>query len=394
MNGKGIVEKLRDPTQLSYPLLGDLVEEADIKCPTCQCHVDCSLVPIMWPKLPVGIKFDPSDSELLQHLEDKSNLTNVVSSVLIKEFIPTIEEPGGICYTHPENLPGIKTDGSSRHFFHRISNAYGSGPRKRRKIDNKEHTACDDKNVRWHKTGRSKEVFDENGAKRGWKKILVLYTGSKKGGGKTDKAGWVMHQYHLGADEAEKDGQLVVCKIFYQSASKQIGKFEMDVSVMEHDASAVRIDPRTPKTDPPQPHLPSNSPCETEQYTSPFLLDQGEAESSRSNFCIKDEYEYRAWHPGLSQILEETAQPDEPSVTATQTFGSESGSGSGVRTFLDKAKATVSSTQVLKPGAGPNSRLGQRSWESGVQDMQSGSQEDLEAMLAQFYSTDADGNYN
>ncbi|GJN02584.1 hypothetical protein PR202_ga19948 [Eleusine coracana subsp. coracana] len=291
-------------------------------------------------------------------------------------------------------LRSIKTDGSSRHFFHRISNAYGSGPRKRRKIDNKEHTACDDKNVRWHKTGRSKEVFDENGAKRGWKKILVLYTGSKKGGGKTDKAGWVMHQYHLGADEAEKDGQLVVCKIFYQSASKQIGKFEMDVSVMEHDASAVRIDPRTPKTDPPQPHLPSNSPCETEQYTSPFLLDQGEAESSRSNFCIKDEYEYRAWHPGLSQILEETAQPDEPSVTATQTFGSESGSGSGVQTFLDKAKATVSSTQVLKPGAGPNSRLGRRSWESGVQDMQSGSQEDLEAMLAQFYSTDADGNYN
>jgi hypothetical protein len=162
-------------------------------------------------------------------------------------------------------------DGSSRHFFHRISNAYGCGHRKRRKIDNNDHTASE---VRWHKTGRSKVVHDENGANRGWKKILVLYTGSKKGGGKTDKAGWVMHQYHLGADEAEKDGQLVVCKIFYQLASKQIGKSEMDVSVAEHDVSAVKIDPRIPKTDPPQPHRPNNSPCETEQYTCPLLLDQ------------------------------------------------------------------------------------------------------------------------
>jgi hypothetical protein len=117
-------------------------------------------------------------------------------------------------------------------------------------------------------------VYDENGAQIGWKKILVLYTGSKKGGGKIDKAGWVMHQYHLGADEAEKDEQLVVCKKFYQLASKQFDKSEMDISVAQHDASAVKIDPITPKTDPPQPHRPNNSACETEQYASPFLLDQ------------------------------------------------------------------------------------------------------------------------
>ncbi|CAL9095253.1 unnamed protein product, partial [Musa acuminata var. zebrina] len=46
-----------------------------------------------------------------------------------------LEEDEGICYTHPENLPGVKKDGSSIHFFHRISNAYGTGRRKRRKIN-------------------------------------------------------------------------------------------------------------------------------------------------------------------------------------------------------------------------------------------------------------------
>jgi hypothetical protein len=63
-------------------------------------------VPIMWQKLPIGVKFDPTDLELLQHLEEKCNLTNVVSSVLTNDFIPTIQQRDGICYTHPENLPG------------------------------------------------------------------------------------------------------------------------------------------------------------------------------------------------------------------------------------------------------------------------------------------------
>ena len=52
------------------------------------------------------MKFDPTDQEILEHLEAK-----VISDMrklhpLIDEFITTIEGENGICYTHPENLPG------------------------------------------------------------------------------------------------------------------------------------------------------------------------------------------------------------------------------------------------------------------------------------------------
>lgn len=64
-------------------------------------------VHLVWPALPAGVKFDPSDFELLQHLEVKSSLLNSKSHALIDAFIPTIDEVGGICYTHPKNFPGI-----------------------------------------------------------------------------------------------------------------------------------------------------------------------------------------------------------------------------------------------------------------------------------------------
>ncbi|TVU15588.1 hypothetical protein EJB05_39118 [Eragrostis curvula] len=346
INWKGIVEKVRDQSQLLYLRLAELVSGAYIKCPNCQYCIDCSKVPIVWPKVPVGVKFVLSDSELLLHLEEKSNQPDSVSSAHNKEFIPTIEDPDGICYTHPKNLP----DGSSSYFFYRISNAYGRGHRKRRKVD-VDYTVSNDTKLRWHKTGTSKEVCDENGVKKGWKKILVLYTGSKKG--RDSKTNWVMHQYHLGVNEAEKNGQLVVSKVFYQLASKQVDKSEMDISVVEHDAS-IKIDPRTPKIDPPQPRHPNNSPCETEQYNSPCLLDQGGAESSTSNFGVKDEDKYLAWYAGSSEILEDTAQPDmgEPSVTGMHIV-SESASGLGFQTFLDKGKAPLVLTQVLETGGWP-----------------------------------------
>jgi hypothetical protein len=53
------------------------------------------------------------------------------------------------------------------------------------------------------------------GRQKGSKKILVLYSNYGKQG-KPKKTNWVMHQYHLG-DQEEKDGELVVSKVFYQT---------------------------------------------------------------------------------------------------------------------------------------------------------------------------------
>ncbi|XP_009602846.1 NAC domain-containing protein 75-like isoform X2 [Nicotiana tomentosiformis] len=173
-----------------------------------------------WVGLPAGVKFDPTDQELIEHLEAKVLAKESKSHPLIDEFIPTIEGEDGICYTHPEKLPGVTRDGLSRHFFHRPSKAYTTGTRKRRKIQ----TECQDLaaaggETRWHKTGKTRPVM-VNGKQKGCKKILVLYTNFGKNR-KPEKTNWVMHQYHLGQHEEEKEGELVVSKIFYQTQPRQ-----------------------------------------------------------------------------------------------------------------------------------------------------------------------------
>lgn len=171
-----------------------------------------------WVGLPAGVKFDPTDQELIEHLEAKVVAKESKSHPLIDEFIPTIEGEDGICYTHPEKLPGVTRDGLSSHFFHRPSKAYTTGTRKRRKIQ----TECQDLQggeTRWHKTGKTRPVM-VNGKQRGCKKILVLYTNFGKNR-KPEKTNWVMHQYHLGQHEEEKEGELVVSKIFYQTQPRQ-----------------------------------------------------------------------------------------------------------------------------------------------------------------------------
>ncbi|XP_020265117.1 NAC domain-containing protein 73-like [Asparagus officinalis] len=176
------------------------------------------------PGLPAGVKFDPTDQELLEHLEGKSRPELQKHHHLIDEFIPTIEGENGICYTHPEKLPGVSRDGLIRHFFHRPSKAYTTGTRKRRKV----HTDIHGGETRWHKTGKTRPVLS-NGKTKGYKKILVLYTnyGKQK---KPEKTNWVMHQYHLGSDEEEKDGELVVSKVFYQTQPRQCGSGSKEIN--------------------------------------------------------------------------------------------------------------------------------------------------------------------
>ncbi|XP_054800916.1 NAC domain-containing protein 73-like [Prosopis cineraria] len=176
------------------------------------------------PGLPSGVKFDPNEQEILEHLEAKVECDVRKLHPLIDQFIPTLEGENGICYTHPEKLPGVSKDGQIRHFFHRPSKAYTTGTRKRRKV----HSDEEGSETRWHKTGKTRPVL-VNGALKGFKKILVLYTnyGRKR---KPEKTSWVMHQYHLGTNEEEKEGQLVVSKVFYQTQPRQCGS-----SIVNHN---------------------------------------------------------------------------------------------------------------------------------------------------------------
>ncbi|ERN14042.1 NAC domain-containing protein 73 [Amborella trichopoda] len=186
-------------------------------CPSCGHPIPSSQKQAIQnlPGLPAGVKFDPTDQELLEHLEGKVRADSMKLHPLIDEFIPTLDGESGICSTHPERLPGVRRDGHVRHFFHRPSKAYTTGTRKRRKV----HTGPQGGETRWHKTGKTRPVFT-SGTQKGYKKILVLYTnyGKQK---KPEKTNWVMHQYHLGSQEEEKDGELVVSKVFYQTQPRQ-----------------------------------------------------------------------------------------------------------------------------------------------------------------------------
>lgn len=213
--------KERSNATNSSSLIDAKLEEHQISgskvCPSCGHKFEFKEGIQDWPGLPAGVKFDPTDQELLEHLEAKIEINGQKPHPLIDEFIPTLEGEDGICYTHPEKLPGVTRDGLNRHFFHRPSKAYTTGTRKRRKIQSE----CDLQGgeTRWHKTGKTRPV-SVNGKQKGCKKILVLYTNFGKHR-KPEKTNWVMHQYHLGLQEEEKEGELVVSKVFYQTQPRQ-----------------------------------------------------------------------------------------------------------------------------------------------------------------------------
>ncbi|CAL5411295.1 unnamed protein product [Camellia sinensis] len=79
-----------------------------ITCPSCGHNIELQNRAGIedLPGLPAGVKFDPSDQEILEHLEAKVSSNAHKIHPLIDEFIPTIEGENGICYTHPEKLPG------------------------------------------------------------------------------------------------------------------------------------------------------------------------------------------------------------------------------------------------------------------------------------------------
>ncbi|XP_061994208.1 SUPPRESSOR OF GAMMA RESPONSE 1 [Rosa rugosa] len=209
-------------------------------CPNCQYMIDNSDVAQEWPGLPKGVKFDPTDQEIIWHLLAKTGAGDLRPHPFIDAFITDFDDDEGVLCSHPKKLPGIKQDGSVSHFFHLAIKAYNTGTRKRRKIHDDEYG-----DIRWHKTGRTKPVILD-GVQRGCKKIMVLYTSMAKGG-KAEKTNWVMHQYHLGTDEDEKDGEYVISKIYYQQQQvKQADK--TDQNSPETSDPLIQADPVTPKS--------------------------------------------------------------------------------------------------------------------------------------------------
>nr|VDC81198.1 unnamed protein product [Brassica rapa] len=238
VDGPGIASKVKNASLSSALQTRDC--GASIQCPNCYHRIDNTNVLVPWPGLPKGVKFEPTDADIIEFLEAKCGIGGSEPHVLIEEFIRPVTEDVGINYTHPKNLPGTNKDGVSAFFVHKTVQAYGTGQRKRRKIT---PTSLNEEPVRWHKTGRNKHVF-LNGVKRGCKKIMVLYKSARKGS-KPEKSKWVLHQYHLGT-EGNEIGEYVVSKVTYQKEKVKD----------EGESSGVRGGPTTPMTNTPTPPRP------------------------------------------------------------------------------------------------------------------------------------------
>nr|UBT01686.1 NAC transcription factor 82 [Litchi chinensis] len=245
-----------------------------------------------WPGLPRGVKFDPSDQEIIWHLLAKVGEEGFKPHPFVEEFIPTVVQDDGICYTHPQYLPGVKQDGSSSHFFHRAIKAYSTGTRKRRKI-----IGDDFGDVRWHKTGRTKPVMLD-GVQKGCKKIMVLYMSMARGG-KAEKTNWVMHQYHLGTGEDEKEGEYVVSKIFYQQQQGKLGdKIEQDFPEST-DAVIAKVDPVTPKSVTPDPPRTERRSSDLHQEFSSTCADQVTQKHCEVR-CVEEEVQFECGKPNYN----------------------------------------------------------------------------------------------
>ncbi|MQM23057.1 hypothetical protein Taro_056119 [Colocasia esculenta] len=298
IDSKRIATKIKSASETCDPRKIVWKSNPTRECPNCKHVIDNTDVVQQWPGLPRGVKFDPSDQELLWHLLAKGGEGDPKPHPFIDEFIPTLEGDDGICYTHPKKLPGVKKDGSVSHFFHRTFKAYNTGTRKRRKIHNE-----DLGDVRWHKTGKTKPVMVD-GVQQGCKKIMVLYMSSVKGG-KAEKTNWVMHQYHLGTGEDEKDGEFVVSKVFHQQQCKQNEKNEVDLQ-LEIDESVVKeaesvLCPKSATPDPPAEKRNRNL-SSTHSPTQVTVND--ETESRGEENCILPDCQKLDDHIGPSLVTE------------------------------------------------------------------------------------------
>lgn len=59
-----------------------------------------------WPGLPKGVKFDPTDQEIIWHLLAKTGAGDLRPHPFIDAFITDFDDDEGVLCSHPKKLPG------------------------------------------------------------------------------------------------------------------------------------------------------------------------------------------------------------------------------------------------------------------------------------------------
>ncbi|CAH8336742.1 unnamed protein product [Eruca vesicaria subsp. sativa] len=154
----------------------------------------------------VGIRFLPTDEEMVDHYLRLKNLGGSIITSHVDQVISTVN----ICNFDPWELPPqsrIESSNQVWYFFGRKESKYKRGERQKRQT----------KSGFWKKTGVTLSIKRKRGnrEKIGEKSVLVFY---KNG----SKSNWVMHEYHASCVSPHQSGTYTICKVQFKGEASEI----------------------------------------------------------------------------------------------------------------------------------------------------------------------------
>ncbi|CAM6023892.1 unnamed protein product [Sphagnum balticum] len=182
------------------------------------------------PRVPVGIRFHPTDEELVGHYLPNKVAAKPIDLDLIRDLDLYKLEPWDL-----DDLCKVQADDSNQkqtdYYFFSRKDKYATGNRAKRATPA----------GFWKASGVDKPIHNKLQQLIGMRKTLVFYQGR---GPRATKTEWIMHEFRLDDGLANEDGGWVVCRVSMKTKSfKPDYSSEKQLEGMPQDMSFAEIIP-------------------------------------------------------------------------------------------------------------------------------------------------------